>query len=54
MRRHVFDALDGSVLKPDKRALIVPSTERIAADLRERDCLADPFSSARGDGELTR
>ena len=52
--RDVFDALDGWVLQPDERALIVPSTERIAGDLSERECLADPISAPRGRDELMR
>jgi hypothetical protein len=54
MRRQVLDALDGSVLQPDERALIVPSTERITGDLSERECLAYPLSSLRGRDELMR
>jgi hypothetical protein len=54
MRRHVRDAFDGSMLQPDERPLIVPSTERIAGDLSERECLADPFSLPRGRRELMR
>ena len=54
MRRHVLDALDGSVLQPDERPLIVLSTERIAGDLSERECFADPFSSPGGRHELMR
>ena len=48
MRRRVLDAFDGSVLQPYERPMIVLSTERIAGDLSERECLADPFSSSRG------
>jgi hypothetical protein len=54
MRRHVLDAFDGSVLQPDERPLIVLSTERIAGDLSEPECLADPSSSPRGRHELMR
>jgi hypothetical protein len=42
------------VLEPDERAMIVSSTERIARDLSERECVADPFSSPRGREKLTR
>jgi len=52
--RDVFDALDGSVLQPDERTLIVPSTEGIARDLNERQRIADPFTSPRGREEVTR
>jgi hypothetical protein len=42
------------MLQSDQRALIVPSAERVAGDLIERECVADPFSVSRGRGESSR
>ena len=54
MCRDVLGSLDRSMFQSDQRALIVPSAQRVASDLIERECVADPFSISRDRRESTR